>query len=47
MQKKTMTVPAEAGGMQVQALIRRLLPDLAESTIRKLFENDVHVVFAL
>lgn len=39
MQKKTMTVPAEAGGMQVQALIRRLLPDLAESTIRKLFEK--------
>lgn len=39
MQKKTIVIPEEAGGMQAEALIRRLLPDLKESDVRKLFER--------
>ena len=44
MQKKSIVIPEEAGGMQAEALIRRLLPDLKESDVRKLFERrDVKV----
>lgn len=44
MQKKSIVIPEEAGGMQAEALIRRLLPDLRESAVRKLFDRrDVKV----
>ncbi len=36
---KTVSVPAEADGMQVGLLLRRLFPDLTESTFRKLFSS--------
>jgi 23S rRNA pseudouridine955/2504/2580 synthase len=44
MRKKSIVIPREAGGMQAETLVRRLLPDLKESDVRKLFEKrDVKV----
>ena len=38
MNLKEITIPPEAGGMQVADFVRRLLPDLPESMVRKLFD---------